>query len=80
MADITYPYLPAAGDTLTAAGLNGNLYSTTPATSIHQTANGLPIGVQIAAPLGGEAVLVRIAAQLERAMPWIGRKPKVLAR
>jgi len=41
MADITYPYLPAVGNTLTAAGLNGNLYSTTPATSIHETANGL---------------------------------------
>ena len=39
-------------------------------------ANGdLPIGVQIAAPLGGEGVLLRLAAQLERERPWIDRKP-----
>ena len=36
---------------------------------------GLPIGVQIAAPLGGEGVLLRLAAQLERERPWIDRKP-----
>ena len=39
-------------------------------------ANGdLPIGVQIAAPVGGEGVLLRLAAQLERERPWIDRKP-----
>lgn len=36
---------------------------------------GLPIGVQIAAPLGGEGVLLRLAAQLERERPWTDRKP-----
>lgn len=41
MADITYGYAPAAGDTLTATGLNANLYQTAPGTSIHETANGL---------------------------------------
>ncbi|MGW0935874.1 amidase [Streptomyces sp. NPDC002666] len=31
---------------------------------------GLPLGVQFAAPLGGEGVLLGLAAQLEREAPW----------
>ncbi|MEU8706852.1 amidase family protein [Streptomyces sp. NPDC048565] len=31
---------------------------------------GLPVGVQFAAPLGGEGVLLALAAQLEREAPW----------
>lgn len=46
---------------------------------VHTTADGLPIGVQFAARFGDEATLVRVAAQLEAAHPWIGRRPKVVA-
>jgi amidase len=38
-------------------------------------AAGLPIGVQLAARFGDEATLFRVAAQLETARPWGGRRP-----
>jgi amidase len=41
------------------------------------TSAGLPIGVQLMAP--DETVLLQLAAQLEAAMPWAGRRPQVWA-
>ena len=40
-----------------------------------QTESGFPIAVQAVARYGDEACLFRLAAQLEAARPWIGRKP-----
>jgi len=52
-------------------------FSGGPAASLplHWTADGLPVGVQIGADFGNEAVLFRLASQVEKARPWIGRRP-----
>jgi amidase len=41
------------------------------------SAEGLPIGMQLAGRFADEATLFRLAAQLEQAHPWIDRKPPV---
>ena len=46
---------------------------------LHQSTDGLPIGVQLVAAAGREDVLLRVAAQLEQALPWSGRRPLVHA-
>jgi amidase len=38
---------------------------------------GLPIGVQISGPKGGERVLLELAYEIEKAQPWIAKKPPV---
>lgn len=37
--------------------------------------DGVPVGVQLAGRLGEDAGLLQLAAQLERARPWWGRRP-----
>lgn len=44
---------------------------------LHWTAAGLPLGVQFVAAPGGEGKLLRLAAQLEAARPWDGRKASI---
>jgi hypothetical protein len=39
-------------------------------------AEGLPVGVMFSARFGEDATLFRLAAQLEKAKPWAGRKPR----
>jgi Asp-tRNA(Asn)/Glu-tRNA(Gln) amidotransferase A subunit family amidase len=50
-----------------------------PAVSVplHWSGDGLPIGVQLVGAPFAEATLVRLAAQLEQARPWVGRRPPV---
>jgi len=42
---------------------------------LHWSEDGLPIGIQAIGPPAGEAVLLRLAAQLEAARPWANRRP-----
>ena len=46
---------------------------------LHQTADGLPIGMQLVAGAGQEALLLALSAQLEQALPWSGRRPPAYA-
>ncbi|MGE4251508.1 MAG: amidase [Parvibaculaceae bacterium] len=41
--------------------------------------SGLPIGIQFVGHMNDEASLLRIAAELEKAMPWQERRPRVHA-
>jgi amidase len=58
-----------------------SLYNQTGAPAINvpvgQSAEGLPIGVQLGADLYRESTLLRAAAQLENARPWRHRLPRV---
>jgi len=47
---------------------------------LHWSADGLPIGVQFAGRPFAEATLVRLAAQLEQARPWIDYRPPPVER
>lgn len=47
---------------------------------LHWSADGLPIGVQLVAAYGREDLLVRVAGQLERAAPWVHRRPPMNGR
>ncbi len=40
---------------------------------LHQSADGLPVGVQIAANMGHDQLLLDIGTELEQAMPWADR-------
>jgi amidase len=44
---------------------------------LHRNAEGLPIGIQLAAGYGREDVLIRVAAQLESAHPWASFHPPI---
>jgi amidase len=46
---------------------------------LHWSEDNLPIGVQLVAPLGREDVLLRVASQLEQAVPWADRTPPTFA-
>ena len=62
---------------------NTQLFNQTgqPAVSLplHQTADGLPVGVQFAARYAEDGLLMRVASQIEAARPWKDRLPRIVA-
>ena len=44
---------------------------------LHWTDDGVPVGVQAIGPPAGDALLLRLAAQIEEAAPWEERRPPV---
>lgn len=43
---------------------------------LHWSSDGLPIGVMFSGRFGDDAMLFRLASQLEKARPWAGIRPK----
>lgn len=46
---------------------------------LHWSPDGLPIGMMFTARFGDEATLIRLAAQLEQALPWRDKRPPLYA-
>lgn len=46
---------------------------------LHMSADGLPVGVMVTGRVGEDDLLLSLAGQIERAAPWIDRKPPVRA-
>jgi amidase/6-aminohexanoate-cyclic-dimer hydrolase len=44
---------------------------------LHWTPDGLPVGVMFSGRFGEDALLFRLAAQLEKAQPWANRRPQL---
>jgi Asp-tRNA(Asn)/Glu-tRNA(Gln) amidotransferase A subunit family amidase len=44
---------------------------------LHWNEEGMPIGVMISAPYGGEATLFTLAGELEAASPWFDKVPEI---
>jgi amidase len=44
---------------------------------LHMSEDGLPVGMMLGSRFGEEALLFRIAGQLERALPWRDRHPPI---
>jgi amidase len=79
-AEDPYRALRRGGQTVAYAAVVANLTGN-PAMSVPMTwtADGLPMGIHILGRFGGEAVLIRLASQIEAARPWADRIPPVHA-
>jgi amidase len=44
---------------------------------VHQSPGSLPVGVQLVGGPWQDGVLLQVAAQVERALPWADRRPPI---
>lgn len=44
---------------------------------LHWSADGLPVGMMFTAPIGQDAMLLQLSAELEQAQPWFNRVPPI---
>lgn len=76
------PYESYAAEAMNSSGFT-SLFNISghPAMSVplHWTADHIPVGSHFVAPFGGEGRLLRLAAQLEQALPWAHRVPDLSA-
>ena len=76
------PYESYAAEAMNASAFT-SLFNISghPAMSVplHWTADNIPVGSHFVAPFGGEGRLLRLAAQLEQALPWAHRMPDLSA-
>jgi amidase/6-aminohexanoate-cyclic-dimer hydrolase len=63
-----WPYSPFC----TAFNASGQPAASLP---LHWTADGLPVGVQVAAAFGEDEMLISLARELEMARPWFHKRP-----
>lgn len=73
---LTFARLPRYAPYTPIVNLAGNAAISLP---LGQSRTGLPIGVQIAGPVGSERRLLETAYALEEARPWVGRRPRIHA-
>jgi amidase len=86
------PLLDANASGLTAGKWVGQIFTYAPFTSLFNTtgqpamslpleqdSDGLPVGLQLVAKFGEEALLFRLASALEEARPWKHRRPAIWA-
>lgn len=80
MLSLTPVSMADYGRDVTEFGPYTALYNVTgqPSMSVplHWSADGLPIGVMFSGRFGEDATLLRLAAQLEKAKPWAGMRPR----